>query len=82
MVFDESFGATPGDVLDALRAAGIEARYSFKPMHLQPVFASNPVVGGGVAERLFAQSLSLPSGSWMTDDEVAWICDVIGSTRA
>ncbi len=82
VVFDESFGATPGDVLDALRSAGIEARYSFKPMHLQPVFASNPVVGGGVAERLFAQSLSLPSGSWISDDEVAWICDVIGSARA
>ena len=81
VVFDESFGASPGDVLDALRSAGIEARYSFKPMHLQPVFASNPVVGGGVAERLFAQSLSLPSGSGISDDEVAWICDVIDSAR-
>ncbi len=81
VVFDESFGAAPGDVLDALRSAGIEARYSFKPMHLQPVFASNPVVGGAVAERLFARSLSLPSGSRITDDDVGWICDVIGSAR-
>lgn len=81
VVFDESFGASPGDVLDALRSAGIEARYSFKPMHMQPVFASNPMVGGAVAERLFARSLSLPSGSRITDDDVAWICDVIGSAR-
>jgi dTDP-4-amino-4,6-dideoxygalactose transaminase len=81
VVFGESFGSAPADVLDALRSAGIEARYSFKPMHLQPVFASNPVVGGRVAERLFEQSLSLPSGSRLTDDEVAWVCDVIGSTR-
>ena len=82
VVFDESFGASPADVIDALRSAGIEARYSFKPMHLQPVFADNPVVGGGVAERLFAQSLSLPSGSWLTGDDVGWICDVIGSAQA
>ena len=81
VVLDESFGASPATVIDALRGAGIEARYSFKPMHLQPVFAENPVVGGGVAERLFAQSLSLPSGSWLTVDDVAWICDVIGSAR-
>jgi len=82
VTFDESFGAAPGDVLDALRSAGIEARYSFKPMHLQPVFADNPVVGGAVAAGLFERSLSLPSGSAITDDEVAWICDVIGSARA
>ena len=50
-------------------------------MHLQPVFAGNPVVGGAVAERLFERSLSLPSGSTITDDEVAWIGDVIGSAR-
>lgn len=81
VVFDESFGASPAEVIDALRSAGIEARYSFKPMHLQPVFAGNPVVGGGVAEGLFARSLSLPSGSWLTDHDVAWICDVIGSAR-
>ena len=82
VAFDDSFGASPTVVIDALRSAGIEARYSFKPMHLQPVFASNPVVGGGVAEDLFARSLSLPSGSWLSEDDVAWICDVIGSARA
>lgn len=82
VVFDESFGASPADVLDALRSAGIEARYSFKPMHLQPVFAANPVVGGAVAERLFERSLSLPSGSRLTDGDVDWICDVIGSARS
>ena len=36
---------------------------------------TNPVVGGDVAERLFAQSLSLPSGSRISDEMVAWICD-------
>jgi len=77
----EMFGAASAEVLAALRSAGVEARYSFKPMHLQPVFAANPVVGGGVAADLFERSISLPSGSRMTDEEVAWVCDVVGSSR-
>jgi dTDP-4-amino-4,6-dideoxygalactose transaminase len=82
VVFDrDEFGATPADVLGALRSAGIEARYSFKPMHLQPVFAGHPVVGGEVAAGLFDRSLSLPSGSILTDDEVGWICDVVLGSR-
>ena len=82
VAFDSNeFGARPGDVLEALRSAGIEARYSFKPMHLQPVFAANPVVGGRVAADLFERSLSLPSGSSISDDQVSWICEVIGATR-
>jgi dTDP-4-amino-4,6-dideoxygalactose transaminase len=68
-------------VLDGLRSAGIEARYSFKPMHMQPVFADSPVVGGDVAAGLFERSLSLPSGSTLTGDDVGWICDVVGSAR-
>ena len=79
VAIDDGWDVSPGDVLDALRAAGIEARHSFKPMHLQPVFGSNPVVGGAVADDLFRRSISLPSGSWMDDDTVDWICDVFAS---
>lgn len=75
----DEFGATPSDVLAALRSDRIEARYSFKPMHLQPVFKENPVVGGGVAADLFERSLSLPSGSRLSSDDVARISDVICS---
>jgi len=78
----ERFAADPSDVIEALRSERIEARYSFKPMHMQPVFADHPLVGGGVAEALFARSLSLPSGSGLTDDDVGWISDVILSARA
>jgi dTDP-4-amino-4,6-dideoxygalactose transaminase len=78
----DAFGATPADVLERLRSAGIEARFGFKPMHLQPVFAGHPVVGGNVATRLFATSISLPSSSRLTDDDVGWISDVITSSRA
>ena len=77
----DRFGAGAMEAIDALRSAGIEARHGFKPMHLQPVFADNPVVAGQVASELFDRSVSLPSSSRLTDDDVGSICDVILSAR-
>lgn len=77
----DEFGADTATVLDALRNAGIEARHGFKPMHLQPVFADHPVVGGEVSADLFRTTLNLPSGSRLTDDDVACISEVIAATR-
>lgn len=78
----DAFGASAADVLAALRDAGIEARHGFKPMHLQPVFTGAGVVGGDVSARLFDRCVSLPSGSFLTDDDVAWICEVVRSATA
>ena len=64
-------------ILDALRQHGIEARHGFKPMHLQPVYRDHPMLGGAVSDDLFARSLSLPSGSRLTDDDLDVICGVI-----
>lgn len=59
--------------VDAVQASlseqGIEARHLWKPMHMQPVFADAPVVGGKVCESLFARGLNLPSSSTMTDEQ-------------
>ena len=77
----EAFGATPTQVLARLRNEGIEARHGFKPMHLQPVFAGHPVVGGAVSQHLFETTLNLPSGARLTDADVQWICDVVASAR-
>jgi dTDP-4-amino-4,6-dideoxygalactose transaminase len=77
-----SFGASRDQVLAALHAAGVEARHGFKPMHLQPVFASNPVCGGEVAAGLFETSVSFPSGSRLSDSDLDFITDVaLGARR-
>lgn len=81
VVFEADFGAGPTEVLHALRSAGVEARHAFKPMHLQPVFAGHPVVGGDVAADLFDRSISLPSGSRLDDDTVAWISELVVGAR-
>jgi dTDP-4-amino-4,6-dideoxygalactose transaminase len=49
----------------------IETRPVWKPMHLQPVFAGAQSVLSGVAERLFATGLVLPSGSSLDEGQVS-----------
>lgn len=60
-----------------LDAAAIESRPVWKPMHRQPVFANARRIGGDVADLAFAQGLCLPSGSTMTDDDIARVVDVL-----
>lgn len=57
----------------ALDAAGIESRPLWKPMHKQPVYANNPSYVNGVSESLFAKGLCLPSGPYVSDDDVKYI---------
>jgi dTDP-4-amino-4,6-dideoxygalactose transaminase len=47
--------------------ANIECRPLWKPMHLQPLYENYPFYGEKVAETLFENGLSLPSGSNLTD---------------
>lgn len=61
----------------ALDAAGIEARPLWKPMHRQPVYASNPAYVNGVSEKLFKEGICLPSGPWVTDEDVHYIVEQI-----
>lgn len=75
------FGATREDLRLALEAANIESRPVWKPMHLQPVFADYPVIGGQVAAQLFADGLCLPSGSNLSTADLTRVCDVIAATQ-
>ena len=56
---------------------GIEARPLWKPMHLQPVFKDAPAYVNGVSERLFNTGICLPSGPWVTDEDVKYIVSCI-----
>ncbi|HZL73060.1 MAG TPA: DegT/DnrJ/EryC1/StrS family aminotransferase [Planctomycetota bacterium] len=73
----ELFGATREEIRLALESNDIESRPVWKPMHLQPVFASARRVGGAVAERIFERGLCLPSGSQMTEDDLARVVDIL-----
>ncbi|WP_265130436.1 aminotransferase class I/II-fold pyridoxal phosphate-dependent enzyme [Chryseobacterium oranimense] len=55
----------------------IESRPIWKPMHLQPIFKDAPYYGGKVAEELFGNSLCLPSGSNLSDEDKERIAKVM-----
>ncbi len=63
-------GLSPESLRRHLEGAGIEARHLWKPLHLQPVFATAPAYTDGTSEGLFARGLCLPSGAGLTDDDV------------
>lgn len=64
-------------LMNALMEENIESRPLWKPMHLQPLYASSEIYGGQVSEGLFETGLCLPSGSNLTDLERERIAQVI-----
>ncbi|MDR1580992.1 MAG: DegT/DnrJ/EryC1/StrS family aminotransferase [Synergistaceae bacterium] len=77
----EKTGVANLDIMKALEAVNVESRPVWKPMHMQPVFASAKYYGHegrDISGALFARGLCLPSGSNMTDDDISF---VIGAIR-
>jgi pyridoxal phosphate-dependent aminotransferase EpsN len=77
-----TFGADREAVRLALEAEDIEARPLWKPMHLQPIFASHHRFGGDVGARLFERGLCLPSGSSLTDEDQDRVVATIAAARS
>ena len=65
------------DILKLLGEDNIEARPSWKPMHLQPVFNQYPKYLNGVSDDLYKKALCLPSGSNLTKIELNRITKII-----
>ena len=73
-------GVTAGYLIDELEKHNIEARYMWKPMHTQPLFAQVPFVSVSqdpVTEEIFDGGVCLPSGTQMTEADVDYVCAVI-----
>lgn len=64
-------------VREGLENNGIESRYVWKPLHLQPIFSNSATVINGNSEKIYDQSLCLPSGSSLSLFEVDEICEQI-----
>jgi dTDP-4-amino-4,6-dideoxygalactose transaminase len=74
--------ATPESVRLHLETRRIESRPLWKPMHLQPLFASTPMYGGAVCAGLFARGLCLPSGTAMGDEELHRVAKAVREALA
>jgi dTDP-4-amino-4,6-dideoxygalactose transaminase len=73
----DAFGVSPSEVCRHLEHHDIEARPTWKPLHLQPVFEGAPMRAGAVAESVFRHGVCLPSGSSMSDDDVDRVVDAL-----
>lgn len=66
-------GLNVSDLLEALSVQNIEARPVWKPLHLQPLFASSTYYSHqgevSVSDQLFERGICLPSGSSMTPSD-------------
>jgi dTDP-4-amino-4,6-dideoxygalactose transaminase len=65
------------ELRDLLLGEGIESRFLWKPMHLQPVYRGALYYGGSTAESLFSNGLCLPSGSALSADALDKVINVV-----
>lgn len=79
IVLDEDSPLTPATVIQALDAENIEARYIWKPMHLQPVYAGARGFYTGQSEDLFNRAVTLPSGAGLSDSDIERVVDALQS---
>lgn len=72
-------GTDTDTVRQHLERVNIESRPLWKPLHLQPVFASAPRYVNGVSEHLFGCGLCLPSGPYVGRAEVERVAEEVKS---
>lgn len=77
IVNPDTAGFTREDIRLKMEEENIETRPLWKPMHLQPVFASAPYYGDDTAEKLFDNGLCLPSGPTLTNEDIQRVASVL-----
>jgi pyridoxal phosphate-dependent aminotransferase EpsN len=81
MTINDDSNVTASDIIMALQVVGIESRYAWKPMHLQPIFMKNAFYtenkGNSVGEFVFSRGVCLPSGTDLTVEEQHEIVNII-----
>lgn len=68
---------TPEQLRLHLENHNIESRPLWKPLHLQPLFATAPMHGGEVCTNLFQRGLCLPSGTAMEEADLRRVAHAI-----
>ena len=68
---------TGDQIRQYLDASGIESRFLWCPMHLQPIFKDEPFYGDGTSEKLFNCGLCLPSGSSLSVGDIERVSNTI-----
>ena len=73
----EKAGINRDVVIQKLENNNIEARPTWNPVHLQPLYKDCQSIGGTVAEEIFRTGVCLPSGTGMSDDDLQRVMSVV-----
>lgn len=79
LVLGDDARTDPAGVIAALDEVNAEARPAWKPMHQQPVYADNRMIGGAIADDAFTRGVCLPSGSSMSDPDLDRVVSTVRS---
>lgn len=66
-------------IISLLAASGIESRPLWKPMHLQPLYASAQAFTSGTSQALFERGLCLPSGSALNEQNLEEVVSLVSA---
>jgi len=80
MKIENKCSVSPMMVIDALAEVNAEARPIWKPMHMQPVFASCDFISSSnvpVSKNVFDRGLCLPSDIKMTEDDLKRVIECV-----
>jgi perosamine synthetase len=75
VVVEDDFNLSRDQLRDALRAAGIDTRPFFYPVHTLPMYNTGQSLP--IAEDLGRRGLNLPSGATLTAEQIDYICDTL-----
>ncbi|RME70122.1 MAG: DegT/DnrJ/EryC1/StrS family aminotransferase [Chloroflexi bacterium] len=75
VVIGDEFGLPRDEVRARLRAAGIDTRPFFYPIHTLPMYQTGQSLP--VAEDLGRRGINLPSAATLTPDQIDYICDTL-----
>lgn len=79
VLIEDDFGLNRDEVRNRLRAANIDSRPFFYPVHTLPMYNTGQSLP--VAEALASKGLNLPSGATLTPEQIDYICDTLASLQ-
>ncbi len=79
VIVEDEFGLSRDELRDQLRAAGIDTRPFFYPVHTLPMYNTGQSLP--VAEELGRRGINLPSGATLTTEQIDYICDTLSNFR-
>jgi perosamine synthetase len=75
VIVEDQFGLSRDELRARLKAAGIDSRPFFYPVHTLPMYNTGQTLP--VAEDLGRRGLNLPSGATLTTDQIDTICEAL-----